>query len=1192
MAAHPRELARLTLFRASRRSGPWVALLGLALCGAQGHAQEGGEGASVAEAENTPRIVTVGFADVDGEDCRPEIARYGRCVEEVQFVDLSHAWRDDDAPPVDADADPEQLRLQREQIRLWRAQWRNTSVAYSEIWDDLAHRWKTNVDPIAIYLRGREVERLPVAKQQWEATDRTGEGRDTAVFSLPRSSTWLSEQRWIDQRVHADPRELTPTQLLTPTEAFFPVMRVHKADGLVPSDPFVILHGRFASRLAYDNRRHPYDLMDGDPETAGPLFEQMYPYARGLASEGEEDESEVPLDYFIVEETLKQPAGDDLVALRVGNFRSSLLLPGDDLYKVYDFANQQFERFYRLIGVQILRFAREEYTPTHIRVLTALMAMESPPNESGEGYLGADALVAASKGQLDEIDDGVGQFRGFASSRGFAINFAELPRELIERHIVTFDEWNNPSADFMRSLLIEVINNLEEHLRPGIRQNRDSYAFRGLDDAAIDLWIQNNSFPGRTQTVQRYFKRIALDLLVSRLDKQERERIESGILLDHMNLTIRRSFGGKDSSALPPVTLEERASEEWVEVLGLHGMYPDAIPDRPGIVNPLAICTTLDRAAAMDEPSFRKVDLDVLVVGPDWYADSPETAADLLWEVREDVPFIMVDDPSKNPPQIDPLMQLPNGRAVYRIRWQVWSGWHLFWAVEPLADKDEDPNAPRRIALRTGAVCDDMVLTAPSLVATLARAALLDGEFRPAVPVREDGKTERPSKKKDNDQAKLDLDETVDDAEASSRAVTTAGAAVAGDGQAQIETARNLIGALRFNPARKKFRNGVDITPVDNEHVLYVRRLMQAPLRGLVGNKPMLLSVIDHATPGARERIWDFKPRTPYFQVQTKFGVAEYLRTAAWALDIERPEVEFESTVMMSPAYLPTELLNTAELKQVWRRRRTSDWNFGGGIGFMPYRFTKYKCNDFTDEELRVWSGTVAQCSDGGLFAPRPSEVSGLSLDLTAIYVQWMAGDRRIAIEFGPEAHLDVLAPGSSPFYDGDRPVTGVTRLDEDGEPIEFGARTDYDWSFRLQGGVLVGLRFAPNPGPLWRSSARKFPWGSPLPDGSSSLGRVEYGLRAGFLMGPSFDGFEGTAFMEAWAGWSVRSPRGRNATLTPYHPATLIGPYVRGAVSAALSPNTSRYLRLDYSLAATVGLRAQFRLTAQPKLDVEAPEL
>jgi hypothetical protein len=229
------------------------------------------------------------------------------------------------------------------------------------------------------------------------------------------------------------------------------------------------LKGRFAERLAVDNRRWPYDIMDGDAFSAGPLFEQMYPYERGLQGDEDSLSSEAPLTKFQLGESLQNPApGTDLVGLRARQFRSSQLQADDDIAKVLRFAEQEFERFYRLVGVQILRFAREEYTPTHIRVLTALMAMESPPSELGEGFLGADALVAAARGQLDEDDGSLMEFRSFSQASGFKINYRELPASLVERHIQNFGEWTNPTPGFLTAFLDDLVDYVDVYLKEDV----------------------------------------------------------------------------------------------------------------------------------------------------------------------------------------------------------------------------------------------------------------------------------------------------------------------------------------------------------------------------------------------------------------------------------------------------------------------------------------------------------------------------------------------------------------------------------------------------------------------------------------------------------------------------------------------------------------------------------------------------
>lgn len=1161
-----------------RASGPLAVLAALGI-GAwhDADAQEikaAADASSVAEALETPDVMVLGFEDKGADNCNPKIARYGRCVEEVRFLDLAAAW-DPEVTPNDVQ----------------RAIWENTALLYAEIWEDMAYRASVTSDPVYEALVARGATKLPVPKQQWEATARNPGDDDHSVYALPRSSSWSNASAWIDPRTWIDPVKLTPTELLTPSRSHFQAVRVSKAAGLLPSSPAVILKGRFAARLAADGKRVPYDIMDGDPAASGPLFEQMYPYARGLAQElGATDDSEVPLTRFLVEEGLKTAAAGDRTAEREANYDDSLL-EGDDATAIGGmraFATHEFERFYRLVGTQILRFAREEYTPTHIRVLTALMAMESPPGTLAGGYLNADDVVAASKGQMDVTDPSITAFRGFTSSKtGYAINFVELPQELVERHISDFEEWRNPSEQFKLALLKDIIYNLEDHLRDGMRSNPDRYRFQGLDDESLKAWIQDNSFPGRVPIVTRYFKRIALDLLVSRLDPVKREKIETGILLDHLNHDIKRSFGGADAAMVDPGTVEERSTEEWLGVLGSHGMYPEPIADRPGVVNPLAICTLSDRLDALKEPVFNRIRVDELVVG----SNALTTVEELLWEAREKLPFIMIDDPTRNPPEVTRLVGLPGDRAVYRIRWEIWAGWHLLWGVEGLG---ESKDASRRMALRTGALCTDLVISSPDLVPTLLRASMLDGEFRPTEPVRDVGKTIKPTKKKSNDQVKVDGDKAIDAVEGERQDVSTAIDAAGGDATAQVEVARNLIGGLMaLKPGSKRLR-GVDTTPVDNEAVLYLRGLFFDPIRAKVGTRPLLVTVFDHGTPDPeRETIWDLRPRTPYHRLQRRFVADDpatakrsddvrYLRSAAWAMTMQ-PAAENTPAISVSPAYLPTELLGTAELKQVWKRRRTSDWFFGGGVGFVPYRRVQYGCNE---EYENTSNSSAIDCRFAGAIPNPVSETQGVGLDLHALNTQWLVGDRRMAIEFGPEVRFDLLPSGRSAFL-GDSPQYGVTNPDGD----DIAGKINYRFGYRFQAGILVGIRFAPHPAPLWRDHSRKYPWGAPLPDGSSGLGRVQYGFRAGLLLGPTSDGFESTVLMEAWLGWALRSKAGPQSSFTPYHSSILLGPFIRGQAGIPITNNPSNYLRLEHSGMAIIGLRGQMRLTAKPEIKLEVPE-
>jgi hypothetical protein len=1252
----------------SRRSRPARAFIVaasftwmLAPAGVAKDQAKGADAAAPEEVTNAPAVFVLGFVDDSEVDCDPIESRFGRCVEDVSFMPTDLAWKDKGSVP--------QLR---------QLEWQNTSSLYAEMWEDLAFRWSQPADPIITSLVARQITDLPPAKQQWQATFRDPDEPDRSIYALPRGSSWLGPGQWIDPRTWSDHATLTQQELQQPTDAIFAAVRWGKPTGLVPAQPYVILKGRFAARLAAENRLHPYDIMDADTVSSAPMFEQMYPYRRAYSEgDGSEDQrSEIPLSLFRASDALREAAFNESGSLaeRQRVYEQTLLSRYNSFDASERFSTDQFETFYDLIGTQILRFAREEYTPTHIRVLAALMAMESPPTSLSDGYVTSDAVVAAASGQMDTIDPMTTEFSGFASSRdGFAINTLALPNKIVDLHLGHMDDWNNPGRGFRTRLFIALVEELGDHLDDrmvNLFQRNPQEAFRRtgrMNKAALEIWVQENmrsyllpdrlapnaaelasggaapapyvqwskenAFDGREQIVQGLFKRVALDLILSEMDEAEREILETRILLDHLNFEIRRGFGGADAPTATPAAVEERAKGAWLSVLHAHGMYPDAIPDRPGVVNPLAICTVNDKLKALEEPAFGRINLDQVVIARAGLEDADE----LLWEIRERVPFFMVDDPRNTAPEVTKLFDVPASnedpdtyRSVYRIRWKLWSGWHMLWGVESLNPDDPDSADARRVALRTGAICADTVLADPDLVPIVLRAAMLDGKFRPAVPVYDAERVQR-EVDRTNDQLVIDGTATKNTVDTQKGIAGTIAAAVSGDTTAQVDTARAGIGAVANADLRQKDRSQRRISE-ESDPVLYVQDLVYPPLRQLGASKPTLAMIFDHGHPGEREPIWSFRPKTPYAQTQRRFVVdkaggeamadaaadeapertktvlpghdgvdtterAQFLRSAAWSYVLQPPDALVPS-IPISPAYTQTELLTTRQLRQQWKRRRTSDWYFGGSLGFVPYKRVAYACSEGVDEQIDNWAGFVEHCGVGKDPKQFASETQGIHLALDAVNTQWIAQDRRFGVEFGPEIQLDVLQRGRSVFQ-SDTPVYGITRDDditedereELAEAKDIGQPINRSWAVRFQAGIVAGVHFVPNPSHLWRTTSRRYPWGAPLPDGSATLGRFEWGLRGGLLIGPTGDGFEGTFLTEWWGGWSVRFAGGPQASFTSYQPNVLLGPFVRGQVGFPMVADKNNYLILQHTGQIVVGLRAQFRLLQQPEFKVEAPK-
>jgi hypothetical protein len=1078
-------------------------------------------GPTVGLMEGTPpRIAVVGFVDADDEhDCDPVLSRYGRCVEKVRFLEVDQAQ----APSILGDHERN-------------ARMTNTGRLYAQMWENLAYRWKSD-DMIESTLVAGGVTRLPTPPAHWEISPR-GNG---SIFSMPHPVAWFDHLGF-----DGDAKE-----------GQYDLLRYHYPNGLATPPDSVIMVGRFARRLAYDGKLHTYDVMDGDPESSGPFFEQMFPYDTALSAEHPEMEEgvetsapTVPLAQFVSDERLKSEDDTDLAELllvRREAYKDTILPANGKVALMRDMTSQEFEDFYRNVGIQIIRFAREEYTPTHLRVLTALMAMESPPSVAGGGANAKD-VVAASAGQTDPEDLLLAEIgtQEFGARQTFDLNYGEIPRDIIAKHIKTFAHWKTSEEGFLIEYEERIFEVLGDMLRPEAKR------LQHLDEEGLKKWAEESAYPGRALFLQRYLKRIGLRLLAERLTEQEKDELETNILLDHVNAQIVSTFDPTPRARATPAEMEDAASGNWAATLNSHGFFSNPLPDGPGAVNPLAICTTHDRLDALGEPSFGAVDVDMLVM-----ADAAHTKIDeLLWSVRDQVPFLMIDDPKRNPPKVTRLVLLPDDKALYRIRWNVWTGWHLMWGAEPIDEEGDEV----RIALRSGAICSDMVLAPPDLVPTILRAALLEGDLRPSSVVRGNGR--QAMKRFENmseDEYMLRLEDGLVAADQADKVYKTVGVGDSLAAGIAIIGAKQLAGAMRPKP---KFR----IPVIQPTVVNYLREVALRPLRVEARGDPLLTVVFDHSVPRKRQSTWAYRTRTPYARAHHRAGKLGHVRTASWGYFVPDDRSE-EQMTLLSPGYLPTESVNTDTLVPRWRRRSTGHFTLSTGLSMFPVRRTKFACPPESDTTLAEPS-TVVVCAPG---IESTAKTEGFAWDFAGLRSIWVLDKPRMGVEFGPELRLETLHPGESWFHDGN---------------------INYGFTLRFQFGILVGLRFAPAAGPLQVRARGAYPWGAPQPDGGTRLGRFQYGVRFGALMGPGFNGLEGSVASELWMGWSLRSSGGKSVTFTPYYPTMVLGPFVRGQATKVIMPaETERYYDLKGSLSIFAGIRLQMRVDGKAPEPPEAPQ-
>ncbi len=1110
-------------------------------------AQEAAPEEGAAPKPSSPTLAVLSFQDaiLDEDqrqilDCPALEARYGDCLERVEFSGVDWLW--------------EKQRSTPEQHSMLR----NISSLYQGLWSGLSHRWRRPNDVVMTTLGVDGYLSPPPAAATWDSArpSKAGDRPSSGTIAVPDRSLWLDQGEWgLDER----PGLFRPVQMAGPLVEKETTAETRKRC-TDPADcpDITLLQGRFASRLGYDGRPYNYDLMDADPNFAGPFFEQVYPFRGPETAEGFILR---PLAAFSasaerLEDVLQRLGGDTPLTTLPPGWRGTLQvsLNRGSWEEFVRASEDSFDRFYHQVGSDVLRYGMRDYTANQMRVFTSLSAMNVPPTDDGGSSGRSRNLVAAAKGQTDTAEALLSRTEGnaFVVEGIKDLRYESLPVDLVERWLALLipaygdlafqQEWQQRATSAVRELL---------------RKGAGEVPVQ--DPPQLEEWLRQNLSNNDPGPYYPEIMRTGLALLVQKkMTPAEQDRFQTWILLDQLSEAV--------ASGLDPITLRnpeeivKNSTEQWASTLSGHGSFARPVEQGINAVDPMAICTTLDAPAALKEPSISAVNLDIVVsatdveIPVDLPPESRENwlAGQILWELREKLPFVLVDDPQSSLPRVTRLVGLPSVKAegsteetpqaLFRIRWRVWAGWHLLWY-------------PRdgRLGARTAPICEDMVLAPTPIVPTLVRAAMLSGELRPTRPVyRRDLKGKerwKPEKEeKSAEEAMGDL---------SAGAAGAQGAAGQAQGAAEVLSGPitpDAIGGLIKAPGAQEAFSLV-AEPV-SDGVRYLRQVVHRELwRKATQNQGLLLFTFD-STRGRKDLpgLGDLSPRTPYRRTIRHVRGGGRVATAAWATwwPIERREDPFG----VAPAYKPGVSVSTEVEIPRWKRVTTQDWRMGGGLSLTPLRAT--------------WSACENKASDYDVVAPCPDPMEAvysqaLGFEMHAISTFWLLDQPRMGIEGGISVHLDIEPKGPSLAFP-DQPVLFPTTL-------------------RPQGGLIVGFRVAPPPPGLW-TGWKGSPWGADRSDGRSRLGRVEYGIRTGLLIGPGFNGLEGTAVLDGWLAASVRG-KGPLSGLTPYHPSLLLGPYLGGQYSfLPVKPEEGTvHLSLDHSWSVVVGVRTEIRLSAPAKL-------
>ena len=886
------------------------------------------------------------------------------------------------------------------------------------------------------------------------------------------------------------------------------------------------------------------------------------------------------------------------------------------------------ERFIDRIGIRILGHATLEFNPTHVRTLTALAALREPPPSVVNAEDTAPLVLGPNPGHRDRSSVGAAAveaqapeeelWSGSSLSGDISAQTRKLPNDLrwqwIERlllkHAQASAEGGGMPEAFVRLDQCPVPDcpNYEQPPPSDDVRFRGYAAWRELEtlllkqNAEIDQEELSKAVRNLRKTLTASESVNASAQLLEVLF--EGSRVHPGrLLLDHILTELSTTLNAV--SAWEAAALETEATGVFEQILADHGYPTVPLGSRGEPANPLAICDEPGGA----ESGLHVVQLDVLFEAPagltapaggegdDQAAAVRRGAWSALRAAADTLPFVAVDSPGRNPPEVTPVFLLPpdregQTRAIYRARWRIWSGWHLFWGVSSERfvfgpeGGDRAVADGQALALRSGALCHDTTLMAADLEPTLLRASLLRG-FAPSQPPP-DGPLDAPPAPENAEAAVDGAEEGV--ARANDAAAQAAELATANPTDlAASASGGGIAGLFQKEPAPEEpLDEGLD-TPAGQVRAMLIRRLQNHPRLSCPSQRTAGTQRDDADLDGASELFGDcddasktFVPslrpqlylvldlregrvrhppgpsRSPYLSLS-----GSRLSGSIFAVSTVRDAEGQSSALHVLPDHRPL-----VQTEGRWARRSTGELTLGFELGWSPLDLLGARCDPDYDGPPSV---TCVRDGDNILInATRVFEDAsrvGLHASMQVLGTVWNSNAQRAGFDAGAEFGLNVTLPG----------VWGRSTL----ERIAL-VRPRIAGVFGFRALLTPGLRQPPGVAP----------WGAANRAGGPRFGRAVFALRTGWSVTTLPGSIEGGPLLEMTLGPALRGRAGRFAALTPYRPRVVLSGFVRADAAFLLDTLEHRLTQLDYRVTTTFGVHGTFSVGAKLAREPKAPDV